>query len=114
VASWASQLPKAAEVAAAAGVEAAQAVPVAQVLVLVAQAREPVVVQAQQVERVRGQLPEERNKDRALEVLAKEEGLRTLTGPVIPLTRQTGRLRDELRHKIRPQHLERTGSTDED
>ena len=108
-------MPKAAaEVVAAAGVEAAQAVPVAQVLVLVAQAREPVVVQAQQAERVRGQLPEEGNKERALEVLAKEEELRTLTGRVIPLTRQTGRFRDGLRHKIHLQHLERTGSTDED
>ena len=89
--------------------EAARAVPVA--AVRVAQAREPVVAQAQQAERVRARRPEERNRDQALEMLAKEEEPRTLAGQVIPLTEQTGRFRDALRHRIRLQHPERTGST---
>jgi hypothetical protein len=86
-------------------VEAARAVPVA--AVRAAQAREPVGVQTQQAERARIQRPEGRKRNQAL---AKEEELRTLAGRVIPLTRQTGRFRDGLRHRIRLQHPERTGS----
>jgi hypothetical protein len=84
--------------------EAARVVPVA--AVRAAQAREPVVAQAQQAERVRVRQPGGRNKDQALEALAREEDLRTLAGRVIPLIRQTGLFRDGPRHKMRLQHLE--------
>ena len=93
--------------------EEVQAEPVAEVpvaRVLAAQAREP-VAQAPQAERVKTRRPEEHNRDPALEVLAKEDDLRILAGRVIPLTRQIGRFRGGLRHRIRLQHREPTGST---
>jgi hypothetical protein len=73
--------------------EAAQAEPVAQVLA--AQAREPVVVQAQQAEQVRDQLPEERNKEWALEALARVGRLQTLADRATPQIRPTDLSRDD-------------------
>jgi hypothetical protein len=81
-------------------VEAARAEPVAQVLA--AQAREPLVVQAQQAERARGQLLEARNKEWALEALARVEDLRTPADQATPQIRPTDLFRDGriLHHRI--------------
>ena len=82
--------------------EVVRAVPVA--AVRAGQAREPVVAQAQQAERVRTRRLAERNRDQEQEVSARAEELRTLAGRATPLTRQTGHFRDGLRHKIRLRH----------
>ena len=73
--------------------------------VLAAQTRDPVVVPARQAERASGQLLEARNKERALEALARVEDLPTLANRATPQIRPTDLFRDGRIPRHRIHHL---------